>query len=642
MAAAGKEESFMPTFQFRHCYPVLLIGVVWAALISSGCGNEESEADTVNSTDTDTRTDALDDGDTDTFDTETDIAEGEASVALLIDDFEDGDAVSLLGHSWITYDDAANDGLSHITVSQDDDGNIIPDGEGYKSERALSLSYELDQGNWIWEPYIGWSVAMGNEDAPYDASDYSGLTYAYKGSSHFVYVYTFDVTNYDYYRFYLPESEEWQVVSLPFSEFSQGGWDGISVPFNLDNIGHIGWEYKGATGDEGSIVIDNVAFLSEVSEKPDEPCVADLTIHEIEPPEDVTMESIEISNPVQATIAKKLAKGYTLSNWLESAKFESYDYDESYIEQIAANGFSALRLPIDLDFYIENRAAYFEGNTEFSIENQLFDILDDFDEWTELSGLALIIDYHQYDQSLNLSDDKTIEAAVQIWTALATHFADNPRDDIFFELLNEPELSFGVDAVDPSDWTDTASKLIEGIRNVDTSRIILVGDVEWNGIGPLIERTPFDDANIAYVFHFYEPFIFTHQGTTSGGLHTVRNIPYPYTESDWSECSSDFGFGLDQEEWQFDQLSNYYQLGTKSWMRNRIIEVKQWAVNHDVPVLCTEFGVNTGAKAASALNYYIDLIDIFEELEIPWQIWFKVMDASGDIDPEMRSALRLE
>ena len=143
-------------------------------------------------------------------DTETeaeDEADGGMTVSLVIDDFEDGDHVSLLETNWVYYDDGPNEGLSEVTISLDDNENIIMDGEGYESDRALTLSYELDQGDWIWEPYIGWYVEMGDEDDPYDATEFGGLAYAYKGSSHFVYVYTYDVTNFDYYRAYIPESE---------------------------------------------------------------------------------------------------------------------------------------------------------------------------------------------------------------------------------------------------------------------------------------------------------------------------------------------------------------------------------------------------------------------------------------------------
>jgi len=41
-------------------------------------------------------------------------------------------------------------------------------------------------------------------------------------------------------------------------------------------------------------------------------------------------------------------------------------------------------------------------------------------------------------------------------------------------------------------------------------------------------------------------------------------------------------------------------------------------------------------------RYYADLISIFKELEIPWQHWFMVMDASGSVIPEYRAAMQLD
>jgi hypothetical protein len=97
------------------------------------------------------------------------------------------------------------------------------------------------------------------------------------------------------------------------------------------------------------------------------------------------------------------------------------------------------------------------------------------------------------------------------------------------------------------------------------------------------------------------------------------------------------------ESWILTALRNYYKDGNRSAQRNRILNAKRWAVMHDVPVICNEFGVyDATSRLEDRARYYTDLVSIFEELEIPWQHWFMVMDPSGDVIPEYREAMRLD
>ena len=45
----------------------------------------------------------------------------------------------------------------------------------------------------------------------------------------------------------------------------------------------------------------------------------------------------------------------------------------------------------------------------------------------------------------------------------------------------------------------------------------------------MIDSKPFDDPNIIYTFHYYDPFIFTHQGATwsAKGLPELKGVPFP-------------------------------------------------------------------------------------------------------------------
>jgi licheninase len=444
--------------------------------------------------------------------------------------------------------------------------------------------------------------------------------------------------------FHAEITEEWSLVRVPFAELAQPSWGSISVPLEevLDKATALTWQYE-MQGGSVDLWLDNLTLYKGASDANDAP--PDMVIRAPEPPADDAIDSLDIAGPLQTLAMESLNKGYNITNWLEQDDFDNFDvYNEQFVAHLAANGFESLRLPIDLDRYIANREAYFAGEAALSIDPLLFTILDNFEAWTAAQGLSLTIDYHQYDASMDLQDPLDVAAAVALWSAVAEHFAANPREDLFFELLNEPEQAGAQDAVAPDAWTGVAEQLIAAIRAHDANRVILFGDVRWYGITPLTQRTPFADARIIYVFHFYEPYIFTHQGASWANMATTHDIPYPYSEDRWSEYYSDLGFDIEvQEQWIFSQVQDYHKLGNKSALRNEILRAKEWAVANQVPVICNEFGVyDSTSQLRDRVNYYTDITAIFEELAIPWQHWFMIMDQeTGAIDPELKSAFGL-
>jgi licheninase len=562
-------------------------------------------------------------------------AGGAAPAGLVVDDFEDGNGLPLVGNGWYSYDDRANGGLSTITSLS---GQNVMVGAGFESKLSLSVAYQFDQGTLTYDPFVGFGVNLGNLNQPYDLSAYTSLSYVYQGGAHEVRVETTDVKDYDYFAYTLPASTTWRSVELPFGDFVQGGF-GAAVALDLEHATALSWHIRGTSGQSNALMVDNVKVVSS----PAQASPPDLVINPPAPPADATIASIAITNPLQAKAMRYLDRGYNITNWLESGKFSGFaPYDESYVAKLAQAGFTALRLPIDLDLYVDQRTV---NGTDVSLRlsPDLFTVLDAFDQWTERYGLSLTIDYHQYDKSFDIADAASVAETVELWSAVAEHFAGNSREDLFFELMNEPELFAGGTPPTAAEWTALAEDMIAAIRVHDTSHTIIFGDVQWYGISALVQRTPLTDSNVVYALHFYEPFVFTHQGASWAGMGATHDIPYPYSPERWSEYSSDFGFTQVTDAWLWSSLRSYYQTGNKSALRNQIIQAKRWAVTNDVPVICNEFGAyDRSSQPADRVRYYTDLVDIFAELAIPWQHWFMLMDATtGAVNAEYTTALRL-
>ena len=544
---------------------------------------------------------------------------------LLVDDFEDGDNHSAtIDNYWYTYCDNDNDGASVITTPVNEDGDIIAGAVNNGSKYALQVNYTLDKGEYAYDPYVGWGIQVAEDDAN---GRFGGITYWYKGGAHEVHIEISDVTDYAVHLAKVKASRTWTQAVIRFKDLVQGGW-GSEVPFDAKHIKAISFQAKGnAKVTSDSLFIDNI-YLQDTSEvEADKP---DMTINDpVIPTVEFTEAEITVSNPLQAKAMKYLNKGINFTNWLENAdgKFKEFVFDETDIKLLADNGIKSLRLPIDLDLYATNRDAFVKDTTgtvalDFD-DSTLFTVLDSFVEWTGNHNMSFVIDYHEYDNSYNATsakDNKYIQMMAETWKHVAAHYAENTREDIFFELLNEPDMSAG--KVPAAQWTVAPQAMIDSIRSVDKKHTILFGDAQWYSISLLAKRTPFTDDNIIYVIHTYEPFAFTHQGGSWTDYATIKGIPFPYDPAKWSTVSGDFGVTKSTQSYVKSNIKNYYKTGSKEAIMAEILKAKKWAATNNVPVIINEFGaLNLRSSAESRLNYLTAMREICDTLQIPWTHW---------------------
>ena len=542
---------------------------------------------------------------------------------ILIDDLEDGDSKTLLESYWYAFDDKDNGGASAYSIATDSAGEFIASSEGYESKYAFKVSYTLDKGSYEYAPYVGFGFGLPVIEK---IGSIGGLSYWYRGGAHTVRLETSDVTDYDVHGVKQKASRVWKQAVVRFQDVTQEGW-GIEVPFNPVNIMQISFHISGDKITD-SLEIDNVYFMDTSEVAKDEP---DMTIQAPQIPKvNIDPDSIAITNPLQEKAMKYLDKGVNFTNWLEQNKFtgfENSEYGKLDVKALGDNGFKSLRLPIDLDLYVSNRDEFVKGadpKADLIIEDTLWTILDSFVNWTKEYNLSFTIDYHEYDGSYNTktsADPMYRTMMAKLWKSVAARYSKNAREDIFYELLNEPGMNSNGKIVQ-SDWTLAAQEMIDSIRTVDSSHTILFGDVQWYDIDKLIKREPFADDNIIYVIHCYEPFVFTHQGASWGETATIRNIPFPYDSSKWSTYSADFGVKKNTASWVKSAVKTYYKIGNKETIINKILPAKKWAARNNVPVIINEYGAyNLRSDAESILNYLTAMRELSDTLQIPLQHW---------------------
>jgi endoglucanase len=263
-------------------------------------------------------------------------------------------------------------------------------------------------------------------------------------------------------------------------------------------------------------------------------------------------------------------KGYTQEH------FQSWTTAQD-IALIQAMGFDHVRLNV-------NPEPMFRHNHADELPADYLGFLDDAVKMILDHGLAVVIDIHpESDFKAKLAQDDFVEQFSGYWRALARHYATFDPERVFFEILNEPEMS------DRYRWYGVQAKLAVAIRGGAPLHTIIATGAQWSADDQLLFLEPLHDPNVSYNFHFYEPHLFTHQGATWGvnNWHLLKGLPYPSDPDSAQKAAA-------QEP---EALNRLYvvRYGLDHWDARRIdteiARVSEWAKQRGVPVVCNEFGV---------------------------------------------------
>lgn len=300
-------------------------------------------------------------------------------------------------------------------------------------------------------------------------------------------------------------------------------------------------------------------------------------------------------------------KGINLTNWFQasnSRQIQFTKFTQKDFEQIKSLGCDVIRLPINLHQMTS-------GAPDYVVDPVLFSLLDSAVNWAEKLQLYLLLDNHSFDPTTNTSPDIGL-VLNKVWPQLADHYK-NRSAYIMYEVLNEPH------GITNQLWGTIQQQAIDAIRSKDNRHTIIVGPSGYNSYNDLAQMPVYSDPNLIYTFHFYDPFLFTHQGASwvSPSMVPLAGVPFPYNPLRMPACPPSL-----KGSWIESSLSNYGNDGTVAKVKSLIdIAVNFRDTNH-VPVYCGEFGVYIpNSDTADRAFWYKTVKDYLEEKSIPWTTW---------------------
>lgn len=331
-------------------------------------------------------------------------------------------------------------------------------------------------------------------------------------------------------------------------------------------------------------------------------------------------------------IFEKYRSGINLGGWISQSNLDeghiaSFIKKED-VERIASWKLDHIRLPFDYPV-LEN------DSKPFSYKEEGFDIIDKLLGWCRASSLNLVLDMHMAPgyafgnnpgDNIIFNNETAQRRFVSLWQEIAKRYK-NEKDNLIFELLNEIVDAHG-DA-----WNKIARRAIEGIRDIDPERYILLGGSNYNSAASLDSLDIYCDERVLYNFHFYEPFLFTHQ---RAGWTLLKDIDvdqkYP-GKIEGAEKLNIYFNGQKPEQGKSMNADTFFDM---AFLEEKMAPAVFFAKRTGKELYCGEYGAIDHAKLESRENYMQDMKELFNKYRMGRACWsykgmnFTSIDKNGN------------
>lgn len=340
-------------------------------------------------------------------------------------------------------------------------------------------------------------------------------------------------------------------------------------------------------------------------------------------------------NVEQVKVDLPFSKGVNFSAWFEKTSADQIDmtyYTEQDFIDVKNMGVDVVRVPIRFHDMTD-------GTEAQTLDPDFLKKLDVIVGFAEKHGLYLILDNHSWSPVIGTSDDVG-EILIPVWRQIAERYKG--RDDhLIYELQNEPH------EIDQTLWSSIQADVIEEIKSIDSDCRILVTGTDFSSINGMRALPKYDYGNIIYSFHFYDPYLFTHQGQSwaEPNMLDLKNVPFPADAHEMPELPDSL-----KDTWLKGQYDDYKKVATVSALEDSLDRAVEFANENNVPVFCGEFGVYTrNSMHEDRVRWYQIVSELLRVRNITYTCWdyyggFGLYgggrgDAEYDLDTDIAEAL---
>jgi endoglucanase len=350
---------------------------------------------------------------------------------------------------------------------------------------------------------------------------------------------------------------------------------------------------------------------------------------------DSSTETITVqkeTGPVEAApLSAPFSRGVNFSGWFETNSAQAIPftkYSEKDFADVRSLGADVIRLPIKMH-------SMTDGPPNYRLDPLLLKFLDTALNWAEKYGLYIIIDNHSFDPVLGLSDDID-KILLPVWTQVAGRYKDR-GNFVVYEILNEPH------GISDERWGEVQGMAINAIRRIDQKHAIIVGGTDYNSIGKLSALPVYTDKNLIYTFHFYDPYLFTHQGADWGGPPVLKNlagVPFPADDRRMPKIPADLKGTWIERSLRY----SYAKDSLPSALYSSLNKAVSFSKERNVPIFCGEFGVYMiNSLKGDRVRWYDFTADALDRRNISRTSWdyyggFGVfIDGYGDFNTDLNT-----
>lgn len=347
-------------------------------------------------------------------------------------------------------------------------------------------------------------------------------------------------------------------------------------------------------------------------------------------------------SPVEPDRSYKWPPYRTEMQWLGAARPLSDWPDGEVFASIRSMGFDFVRLTVDPGPLLASDGAR---------RQQALDILASAVAHVTSNGLKVVFNLHSVEQvpayGLRMfsgsADSEDVARYRAMVTAVAAMLVGVGTDKVAFEPYNEP-THYPCDASGSNDWQRIMSDTVRDIRVVSRDLTIVATGGCGGSVAGLVNLKPdFDDPNLYYSFHMYEPHSFTHQRPDGTTTTFASGLPWPADSGTPEIVIETLGAqmeaaGLSQVERMMNTVSARERIAkyfAENWGPSQLEAVFQqaadWAKANNIAskrLFMGEFGVvlmsadgRMGAFDADRLRYLTAVRQLAERYGMPWSIW---------------------